>query len=110
MDCIGQGRPEAPVGFRWPEESVLVEALSRTIRPVQIDAVLAATQRKKRRIALRTCMKTGSERSMGVSPMSPTGVSPVEADGNRVLHGRDGRATHGQDARATGQRRYSYTF
>jgi len=50
MDYIGQGRPEGPMGFRWPEESVLVEALTRTIRPEQIDAALGATQGKKRRI------------------------------------------------------------
>ena len=71
------------------------------------------------------------ERSMGVSPMSPTGVSPMslpagQADPTGVQpveptetsdqHGRDGRATHGQvlgtplggprpdgDARATGR-------
>ena len=50
MASIGQGRPAAGDEFRWPEESVLVEALARTIRPEQIDAVLATRQRKKRRI------------------------------------------------------------
>ena len=50
MDSIGQGRPTTPIGFRWPEESVVLEALARTVRPEQIDAVLAIRGRKKRRI------------------------------------------------------------
>jgi hypothetical protein len=50
MDSIGQGRPATPIGFRWPEESVLIEALARAIRPEQIDAVLAVRGPKKRRI------------------------------------------------------------
>jgi len=50
MGSIGQGWPTTPRDFRWPEEAVLVEALTRTIRPEQIDAVLAASGRKERRI------------------------------------------------------------
>ena len=50
MDSIGHGRPSAPVGFRWPEESVVLEALTATIRPEQIEAALAGLARKKQRI------------------------------------------------------------
>jgi hypothetical protein len=50
MDSIGQGRPGTPIGFPWPEESVVLEALTRTVRPEQIDAVLASRGPKKRRI------------------------------------------------------------
>jgi hypothetical protein len=50
MESIGQGRPATAIGFRWPEESVLVEALTRAIQPEQIDAVLAKHGPKKRRI------------------------------------------------------------
>ena len=50
MDSIGQGRPSTAIGFHWPEESVVVEALTRMIRPEDIDAVLAATRPKKRRL------------------------------------------------------------
>jgi hypothetical protein len=50
MDSIGQGRPGSPIGFRWPEESVVLEALARSIRTEQIDAVLAVHGPKKRRI------------------------------------------------------------
>lgn len=50
MSSIGQGRPSAPVRFCWPEESVLLEALTATIRPEQIAAVLAATGRTERRV------------------------------------------------------------
>jgi len=50
MDTIGQGRPGTPVGFRWPEESVVIEALTRTVSPEQIEAVLANHGGKKRRI------------------------------------------------------------
>ena len=55
MDSIGQGRPATPIGFLWPEESVVLEALARTIRPEQIDAVLAIRgpkQRRNRRLPL----------------------------------------------------------
>jgi hypothetical protein len=50
MDSIGQGRPAAAIGFCWPEEAVVLEALARTVRPEQIDAVLAIHGPKKRRI------------------------------------------------------------
>lgn len=50
METIGHGRPPGAADFRWPEESVVLEALAATIRPEQIDAVLAVTDRKKRRI------------------------------------------------------------
>ena len=50
MDSIGQGRPAAAIGFRWPKESVVLEALSATIRPELVDAVLASRRGKKRRI------------------------------------------------------------
>jgi len=49
VKAIGHGRPSSPADFRWPEESVLVEALARTIRPEQIDAVLASHGPRKRR-------------------------------------------------------------
>jgi hypothetical protein len=47
---IGHRGPSSPADFRWPEESVLVEALARAIRPEQIDAALAIPGRKKRRL------------------------------------------------------------
>jgi len=50
MESIGQGRPAAAIGFCWPAESVVLEALSATIRPEMIDAVLASGRGKKRRI------------------------------------------------------------
>ena len=50
MESIGQGRPATAIGFRWPEESVLVEALARAVGPEQIDAVLAKHGPKKRRV------------------------------------------------------------
>jgi hypothetical protein len=50
MGSIGQGWPTTPRDFRWPEESVLLEALTATIRPEQIAAVLAATGRAERRV------------------------------------------------------------
>ena len=71
------------------------------------------------RVMARDAGVPPAQRSMGVSPMSPTGVSPVArlagnsrcgtADahtaGHRLsggtLHGRDAHATHGRDARAT---------
>jgi hypothetical protein len=50
MGSIGQGRPPGPRDFRWPEEAVVVEALTRTIPPEQIDSVLAGCGRKQRRL------------------------------------------------------------
>lgn len=50
VDSIGYGQPARPAYFRWPGEAVVVEALAATIRPEQIDAAVAVTGRKKRRI------------------------------------------------------------
>jgi hypothetical protein len=47
---IGRGRPGSPADFRWPEGSVVLEALSTRIPPKKIKAVLEATGRRERRI------------------------------------------------------------
>jgi hypothetical protein len=47
---IGNGPPSSPANLRWPEESVVLEALSATIGRGQIEAVLKATGRKERRV------------------------------------------------------------
>jgi hypothetical protein len=41
------------------------------------------------------------ERSMGVSPMSPTGVPPVDKEFKTQEQEQDAPATHGRDAHAT---------
>jgi len=50
MGSIGQGGPSAAAEFRWPEPSVVLEALSRRIPPERIAAVLEATGRTERRV------------------------------------------------------------
>lgn len=49
VKSIGTGAPSGPADFRWPEKSVVLEALSTMIRPGHIEAVLKATGRKERR-------------------------------------------------------------
>jgi hypothetical protein len=74
MKSIGQGRLATAGDFRWPEKSVVLEALTRAIRPEQIEAVLADTGRKKQRerrlparavIWLVICMGIWTQEAMG---------------------------------------------
>ena len=46
VKSIGTEGPSSPTDSRWPEESVVLEALSGMIQPACIEAVLRATGRK----------------------------------------------------------------
>jgi hypothetical protein len=50
VSSIGNGLPEGPAYFRWPEEAVVLEALSTMIPPKRIRGVLQATGRGEKRI------------------------------------------------------------
>jgi len=50
VKSIGIGAPSAPRDSWWPEESVLLEALSGMIQPACIEAALKATGRKEKRV------------------------------------------------------------
>jgi hypothetical protein len=49
VKSIGTGGPSNPTDSWWPEESVVLEALSGMIRPACIEAALRATGRKEKR-------------------------------------------------------------